>query len=109
MDVVLKDYDGIREFLNNTHYPVSMNRLEVSVGDVVFDDGTKWSGGGLFHRDPENPGSWFRIKEPTRIPQSRNRFGYGLLMSGGNRPFARSNSEIVPQFIKAGLRTYATT
>lgn len=63
VDVVLKDYDGIRDFLNQTHYPVSIKRLEVSVGDVVFDDGTKWSGGGLFRRDPDNPGGWMRIKE----------------------------------------------
>jgi hypothetical protein len=67
VDVVLKDFDGIREFLNSTHYPVSINRLEVSVGDVVFDDGIKWSGGGLFRRDPENPGGWFRIKELARL------------------------------------------
>jgi hypothetical protein len=68
VDVVLKDYDGIRDFLNQTHYPVSIKRLEVSVGDVVFADGMKWSGGGLFRRDPDNPGGWMRIKEIAYIP-----------------------------------------
>jgi hypothetical protein len=72
VDIILKDYEGIREFLNNTHYPLSISRLEVSVGDVVFDDGTKWSGGGLFRRDPHNPGGWFRIKEVARITKDRN-------------------------------------
>lgn len=79
VEVVLKDYDGIRDFLNNTHYPVSINRLEVSVGDVVFDDGTKWSGGGLFRRDPATPGGWIRIKELARISQDRSEFGYGYI------------------------------
>ncbi len=68
VDVVLRDYDGIRNFLNLTHYPISINRLEVGVGDVVFDDGTKWSGGGLFRRDLERPGGWVRIKELARAP-----------------------------------------
>lgn len=81
VDLVLKDYEGIREFLDNTHYPVRIYRLEVSVGDVVFDDGTKWSGGGLFRRDPDNPGGWIRIKELAHTHLDRNDFGYGLLMS----------------------------
>ncbi|HZH89281.1 MAG TPA: hypothetical protein VEX70_01550 [Pyrinomonadaceae bacterium] len=75
VDVVLKDYDGVRDFLNNTHYPAGIHQLEVSVGDVVFDDGTKWSGGGLFRRDPDNPGGWMRIKEMARNTQDRNYVG----------------------------------
>ena len=110
VDVVLRDYEGMREFLNATHYPVSINRLEVSVGDVVFDDGTKWSGGGLFRRDPNNPGGWIRIKELEPTHQGRNDFGYGLLTSGTrNHAIAISNSEALPRFVKAGLRTYAAT
>jgi hypothetical protein len=110
VDVVLKDYDGIRDFLNNTHYPVSINRLEVSVGEVVFDDGTKWSGGGLFRRDHEKPNGWIRIQELVRTPPDRNDIGYGLLASNGkSRLFGRSTSEVMPQFLKAGLRTYAAT
>ncbi|HEY0100294.1 MAG TPA: hypothetical protein VGB76_15195 [Pyrinomonadaceae bacterium] len=102
VDMVLKDYEGIRDFLNNTHYPASINRLEISVGDVVFDDGTKWSGGGIFRRDPDKPGGWIRIKEQVPTSQDRNDVSYGLLTSDSKKhAFARSNAEVVPQFLKA--------
>jgi hypothetical protein len=105
VDVVLRDYEGIRKFLNETHYPVSINRLEVSVGDLVFDNGTKWSGGGLFRRDPDNPGGWIRIKELARAPKDRNHFGYGLSAGiGKNYAFEGSHPEVVPLFLNAGCR-----
>lgn len=38
--------------------------MDVEVSEVVFDDGTKWSGDALFRRDPNNPERWNRIEQP---------------------------------------------
>ncbi len=63
VDIVLRDYDGLREFLRQTNFPGSITNIVISVGDVVFDDGTKWSAGGVFLRDVVNPNKWNRVKE----------------------------------------------
>jgi hypothetical protein len=42
--LVLTDYEGTREFLNRIGKPPNIKEIEISIEDVFFDDGTKYSG-----------------------------------------------------------------
>lgn len=62
-NLTFMDYDGLREFLNQTGKPASIKQLDIGISTVIFSDGTKWEGGQIFHRDPDNPNRW--RPEPT--------------------------------------------
>jgi hypothetical protein len=62
-NLTLTDYDGLREFLNQTGKPASIKQLDIGISTVIFADGMKWEGGQIFHRDPDNPNRW--RPEPT--------------------------------------------
>lgn len=57
-NLTLTDYDGLRDFLLQTKKQTSVKELEISINDVVFDDGTKWNGGQIFRRDSNDPNRW---------------------------------------------------
>jgi hypothetical protein len=62
-----KDYDKLIEFLSRTHYPRSIKNVELVLEQVLFDDDSMWSAGGTFRRDPNNPGTWNRVRgEPPK-------------------------------------------
>ena len=64
VDLTLTDYDGMMEFLKQTNYRASIKDLELEISMVIFDDGTKWSGGRLYRRDPNNPDGWILLPRP---------------------------------------------
>jgi hypothetical protein len=59
-DLTLSDteYSTLRDLLSETNYPASIKRMDIILGDIVFDDGTKWSGGAWFRRDSNDPTRW---------------------------------------------------
>jgi len=61
-DLVLTDYEGLRDFLVQTKKSTSVKQIQISISEVIFDNGTKWSGGQLFRRNPDHPNRW----EPDR-------------------------------------------
>ncbi len=69
--LVLADYEGTREFLNKVGKPRTIREIEISILDVIFDDGTKYSGGQMWKRDPNNPNIW--IPESREIAQLKKR------------------------------------
>lgn len=58
VELALTDYEGIRRFLDQSNYLASVTDLEIDISDVYFDQNTKWSGGQIFRRDPDNPHGW---------------------------------------------------
>ena len=56
--LVLKDYQGTRDFLNEVGQPQNIKEIKLEIGEVVFADGIKWRSGELMKRDPNNPRSW---------------------------------------------------
>lgn len=56
--LTLDDYTGTREYLNEVGQPQSIKEFEVEISEVVFSDGTKWSGGIILRRDPNSPNKW---------------------------------------------------
>lgn len=65
IDLVLRDdeYEGIKRFLKELNYP-GVHRVEVLIHTVGFDDGTAWSAGTNFQRDPEKPDKLVPDPEP---------------------------------------------
>jgi hypothetical protein len=56
-DLALSDeeYNSLRHFLSETNYPTSIKQVDIILGQIIFEDGTKWAGGAWFRRDSTNP------------------------------------------------------
>ena len=48
-------YEVNLSVLQRLKYPKSLKKVEIYVEEVGFEDGTVWSGGLFFRRDPNNP------------------------------------------------------
>ncbi|MEK6334225.1 MAG: hypothetical protein AABM67_04695 [Acidobacteriota bacterium] len=69
VSITLSDYEGMMEFLKQTNYGASIRDLELEISMVIFNDDTKWSGGRLYRRDPNNPDGWIPIpKQQNKVP-----------------------------------------
>jgi hypothetical protein len=63
--LALSDYDGTRSFLAERGYPPTIVALEIVLDDIIFDDGTKYNGGELYRRDPNDPAKWWPVREQS--------------------------------------------
>jgi hypothetical protein len=70
--LVLTDYEGTRQFLDQVGKPKSIKDIEIRISEVVFEDGTKWIAGQLHKRDPDNPNSWLPEREPSSSSKERS-------------------------------------
>lgn len=52
------EFDSIRRFLAGTGYPPSIERLDLMINSVIFEDDTMWNGGSILRRDQKEPGRW---------------------------------------------------
>src|ERR1700749_2209464 len=50
-----EDYRQNKEFLKQAGYPPDVKRVELIIDTVGYEDGTIWSGGSMFKRDPKDP------------------------------------------------------
>lgn len=93
-ELVLTDYEGLRDFLIQTKKSTSIKQIQISISEVVFDDGTKWSGGQLFRRNPGNPNRW----EPDRpqISASNGKPKYALKQTSFHHPLRIQDPGILP-------------
>lgn len=58
--------------LKNLKYKKSVKRIELSVEEVGFEDGTAWSKGQYWKPDPDKPGQWIPLeRESARSPSGR--------------------------------------
>jgi len=53
-----QQFIGLREFLTATHYPPSIEKVDLSLGPVIFVDDTMWYAGAISLRDPKEPSTW---------------------------------------------------
>ena len=72
-ELVLPDeeYEHIRRFLKELGYPDNVKKVELMIRRVGFEDGTVWSGGSIFHPDPNKPGKF--IREKSSLSRVRDR------------------------------------
>lgn len=50
-----ENFQAIKDSLKQLKYPAGVKRVELMIHTVGFEDGTIWSGGSWFYRDPDNP------------------------------------------------------
>lgn len=57
IDLTLTDssYSSLKRALRKLGYPASINRLQMYLSEVAFDDDTSWANGYWFRRDPADP------------------------------------------------------
>jgi hypothetical protein len=65
VDLVLSEqtYNENNLVLKRLKYTKSIKRIELTVEEVGFEDGTAWSKGQYWKPDPSNPGQWLRLDE----------------------------------------------
>jgi hypothetical protein len=68
------DHLLIKTTLERLGYPADLTTVMLAIGDVVFDDGTKWRGDFILHRDPHNPNKWNVVEDLIKpAPDSNKR------------------------------------
>ena len=82
IEIPLTDFDGTLRFLKETNYGNSIKHLEIEIGMVIFDDDTKWSGGRLYRKDPNNADRWILIDPPRKTTKTTNRIEPRHLVTG---------------------------
>jgi hypothetical protein len=60
------EYESSRTALNELNYPPSIKAVRARIRAIGFSDGTAWSSGMIFERDPDNPEGWTPKKKPRR-------------------------------------------
>ncbi len=74
IEISLKpEFNSIKKLIEMRYPSVeNINKLVVVTGDVVFEDGTLYSGGSIFRRnpDPNNPRKWVRVADEQVTPQN---------------------------------------
>ena len=66
------DYEDIKKALKEIKYPMGVERVELMIHTVGFEDGTIWSGGSWFYRDPDDLNKIIREKKPQGRAQNRS-------------------------------------
>lgn len=61
--LILDSYSNTRSFLSESGQPESIKETQVEIYEVIYDDGTRWSGEELFRRNPDNPDEWLKIED----------------------------------------------
>lgn len=62
MQLTPQRFDDLRQFLAATGYPSSIDRVDLKIQEVIFEDDTMWSGGRYHRRDPKDPRSWSSLE-----------------------------------------------
>jgi hypothetical protein len=60
-----EDYRSVKQRLRELGYSASVKEINFNVEEIYFDDGTGWSVGSWYERDPNNPGKWIRGEHDT--------------------------------------------
>jgi hypothetical protein len=55
------EYDKMGRFLNSRHLITSINKVQLEVGFIVFEDKTAWTAGVFYRPDPDYPGKYIPI------------------------------------------------
>ncbi len=69
-------YEDLKAFLQEIGYPVTIEKIKMSLHTIGFDDGTAWRGA-YYIRDPSAPHGW-RMKDP---PQGSTKKSAAFLFS----------------------------
>lgn len=72
--LILDDYSDTRSFLSESDQPQSIKEVQIEVWEVIYDDGTMWTGEELHRRNPNNPDEWIKIEDSNVAFSKTNPF-----------------------------------
>jgi hypothetical protein len=53
----------IKTFLHEINLHASVDKIQIRINRVIFQDDTMWTRGAYARRDPSNPGLWKNINQ----------------------------------------------
>ena len=62
MKLSVENFVELERFLRETDYPSDVERIDLRIGHVIFDDDTMWYAGTALRRDPNDSGKWVNVK-----------------------------------------------
>lgn len=65
----VQQFVELRNFLTATRFPQSIERVEMSISHVIFEDDSMWYAGTICRRDPKEPSSWINSRVTNSKPQ----------------------------------------
>lgn len=74
--LTLSDYDDTRSFLDEAGQTQSIREVTIDIDEVIFDDGTMWTGGRMLKRNPVNPDEWIPIENSSPASRKTKPLGY---------------------------------
>jgi hypothetical protein len=75
------NYESLLRLLDSAGLQGSVLHVIVRTGTAIFPDGTMWSKGGIFRRDPNDPRKW--VNPPKPVSQKRQIKQWGSLLFNG--------------------------
>lgn len=74
LDIFFKDrYDSLVRFIESRQPISTINKVDISLSIIGFDDGTFWSPPGVCYKyDHDNPGQIIKLPVPELISTSEN-------------------------------------
>jgi hypothetical protein len=85
------NFEIVRKHLTDKGFPPGIERIEFSIGTVIFQDDTMWYAGSLLRRDPRNVKTWINTEispapndksnspsKSVQLPTARKRFAHAL-------------------------------
>jgi hypothetical protein len=75
------EFSSVKGKLKRLGYPASIKEISVNIEEIYFDDGTAWSGGGWYKRDPDSPGKYKEVRDkPEEQQGGLKKKGRGLIL-----------------------------
>jgi hypothetical protein len=66
-----KEYREVRESLDQLGYPVKIEKIQVQIEEIVFEDGKLWSLGSWYKMDPDDPDKLIRLKDEDKGSENK--------------------------------------
>jgi hypothetical protein len=63
-----QQFTDLRDFLSMTHYPFSIERVDLSIAPIIFDDDSMWYAGDISRRAPNDPATWINSRYSNSKP-----------------------------------------
>lgn len=63
IELSAQQFDDLRKFLTATNYPASIEKVDLRINRVIFQDDIMWTRGAQTRRDPTNASTWKNIDQ----------------------------------------------
>jgi hypothetical protein len=94
-------YADLKKSLSDSGYTTGGQKVELSLGSVLFEDGTMWRAGELLRRSPDNPDRWIVIDQLVHKRLSQPPPSYSFAQFSTAAPLLKPNFSPALPSIKA--------